>query len=89
MLSGVPLYLLCIMEGGDQRCYTEGIFNVGSIDPAIVNQKTIMDFHADALKRLLKFFHKQYYKQNILIHHSFKLMSTSRSAYLFMIECVL
>lgn len=88
MMSGVPLYLLCIMKGGDQRCYKEGICNVGFIDPTIVNQKTIMAFHADALKRLIKFFHKEYYMQNILLPHSFKLMSTSCSSYLFMIECV-
>jgi hypothetical protein len=50
---------------------------VGFIDPVVVNQKTIMGFRVDVLKRLLKFLDKQHYMQYTLLLYTFKLVSTT------------
>lgn len=52
MLRGIPLHLLCIMKDGDPEIYKEEIYYVGFIDPVIVNQKHVMDLHANRPKNI-------------------------------------
>ncbi|KAJ1276786.1 hypothetical protein BS78_05G241900 [Paspalum vaginatum] len=50
-----------------QRCRTEGIYDVGFMDPVVINQKTINDHREDVRQRVIKFFINQHFKTFVLL----------------------
>nr|TKV94388.1 hypothetical protein SEVIR_9G291000v2 [Setaria viridis] len=54
-----------------QRCHRESYFNVGFMDPTLVNQKNIRDQPKSTLDVIYKFLEQQNYKQYILLPYNF------------------
>jgi hypothetical protein len=55
------------------RYHKEGIFNISLIDPLVVNQKAIEDFHIDVLRRLTKIFFPE---ATLYAIHNYSIAST-------------
>nr|TKW28387.1 hypothetical protein SEVIR_3G317300v2 [Setaria viridis] len=54
-----------------QRCHRESYFNVGFMDPSLVNQAQIRDQPKKTLKAVYNFLDKQNYKEYILLPYNF------------------
>nr|TKW01054.1 hypothetical protein SEVIR_8G151800v2 [Setaria viridis] len=66
-VSLISAYVLMLI----QRCRRESYFNIGVMDPALVNQHQIRDQPKDTLERIYKFLEQQNYKQYILLPYNF------------------
>lgn len=65
-------------------CRKEGIYDVGFMDPVVINQKTILDHREGVRQRVLKFFINQHFKKFILLPYNWGLVSiNSNLSYVF------
>lgn len=55
-----------------QRCRRENIFDMGFMDPTIINEKLLRDSPKETLDNIYALLDKQHYKNFILLPYNFK-----------------
>ena len=61
-----------------QKCKRENIFDLGYMDPTLVNEKIVADFIKETENYIFNALDQQNYKTNILLPYNFKHVFMSR-----------